>query len=92
MDCQRCGTEVVGDIMVEEESFPLGTIIRMKPTPDRNWIACDSCNILLCHHCCRYPESGYCDECIEGYQLRAYLIECGLIRKEGREEKLRDLD
>lgn len=90
MECERCGNGVVGDLIVEEEHFPLGSIIRIRPTPDRNWIACDSCNILLCHNCCRYPESGYCDQCIETYQLQDYLVGCGLIP--GRREDYFDPD
>lgn len=92
MQCERCATELEGEIVLEEEAFPLGIVIRMRPTPDRNWINCDSCNALLCCDCCRYPESGYCDQCIKTYQLRPYLIEVGLIRDEDNEGGAAELD
>ncbi len=83
MKCQLCGKDVMGDVFVSEDEVNGTCIIRMESSPDRDWIACDSCNTLVCHDCCQYPESGYCNACIAQYKLRGYLIEEGLIKEEG---------
>lgn len=84
MSCQLCGREVTGRIDVCESTLSDDTpVISMDSTPDRDWIICDSCNTFVCHNCCRYPLSGYCDTCIDKYNLTDYLAEVGLIpRKE----------
>lgn len=74
MNCEICGREVHGDIQVVEGRLPNGArMVRMISTPDRDWIACDSCNKLVCHHCCEHPKTGYCDSCIDKYNLLAEL-------------------
>lgn len=83
MNCERCGKEVKGDLLVRSGETPSGEfVIAMISTPDRDWICCDGCNVLLCRDCCQYPESGYCDSCIERYNLYDYLVENGLISPE----------
>jgi len=82
MRCQLCGREVTGRIDVHAFALRDGTpVISMDSTPDRDWICCDSCNAILCHNCCKYPQSGYCDGCIEKYNLHDYLVEVGLIER-----------
>ena len=81
MRCSICSVEVQGDIFVSEDEVNGTCIIRMEATPNRDWIACDACNALVCNCCCTYPESGYCDGCIAKYRLRTYLMEEGLIRE-----------
>jgi hypothetical protein len=82
--CELCGREVTGRIEVSSGEFPNGVgVIVLTSTPDRDWIACDACNMVVCHDCCRYPRSGYCDSCIASPALYSYLVEVGLI-KEGQ--------
>jgi hypothetical protein len=81
MRCSICFVEVQGDVFVSEDKMNGTCIIRMEASPDRDWIACDACNALVCNGCCTHPESGYCDGCIAKYRLRTYLMEEGLIRE-----------
>ena len=84
MKCSRCGNELAGHLLVSDGELGDGTpVVRIDSTPDRNWIVCDSCNVLLCHNCCRHPESGYCDACIAKYGLYDYLVSAGSIREKG---------
>lgn len=84
MNCELCGREVQGEIVVGERELTDGTpVITMNSTANRDWICCDSCNALVCHPCCHYPDSGYCDVCIEKYQMYEYLKEVGLIKEKG---------
>jgi hypothetical protein len=84
MNCSRCGNELAGHLLVSDGELGDGTpVVRVDSTPDRNWIVCDSCNVLLCHKCCQYPESGYCDTCITKYDLHDYLVSAGLIHERG---------
>lgn len=70
MECQICYQEVSGEITVSDMTLPGGIgIISLAATPDRDWIACDACGRIVCHSCCRHPETGYCDTCIEKYDL-----------------------
>ena len=81
LSCQACGREVSGEVTVSESLLPGGIrVVRLESTPDRDWICCDGCNALLCHGCCLYPGSGYCDSCIARYRLYGHLVEAGLIR------------
>jgi hypothetical protein len=83
MNCELCGREVHGDILVRNGELPDGTwVVALVSTPDRDWIACDSCNATVCHQCCQYPESGYCNACIKEHNLYAYLVETGLIQQQ----------
>jgi hypothetical protein len=84
----RCGvcneTELEGEIGVFTLSETLDeqvTILSLTGTTRRNYIICDSCNKAVCHNCCEYPRSGYCDSCIANYNLEDYLKEAGLIRE-----------
>ena len=79
MKCSACSVEVTGEIYVSEDEINGTCIIRMEASADRDWIACDSCNVIVCHNCATYPESGYCDGCITKYQLKGYLVDQGLI-------------
>ena len=81
MNCPVCNRILTGDLFVREGVPKDGTpIISIESTPDRNWICCDACNEIRCHNCCQYSESGYCDSCIEKYQLYEYLVQTGLIK------------
>ena len=84
MKCEVCNeTELEGELGVctaSGFSEPLGeevTLIFLKETTRRNHIICDSCNKVVCHNCCEHPRSGYCDSCIEKYNLRGCLVEVG---------------
>jgi hypothetical protein len=37
--------------------------VGMLSIPSRNWICCENCQAMVCHQCCVYPESGYCNAC-----------------------------
>ena len=80
--CPVCEeTELEGDLGVEESELSSGEFfIAIMETAPRNWICCDSCNRIVCHNCCTQPKSGYCDRCIEQYQLHDLIrdIEEGL--------------
>jgi len=88
-NCEQCGRKLRGSLIQYDGKLTDGTPVTViDATPDRDWIVCDSCNILLCHNCCRHPESGYCDSCIEKYDLQDYLRETGLVQDGGRCECL----
>ena len=47
MTCELCGREVVGEIIVRNGELADGTpVVSLEETPDRDWICCDSCNLL----------------------------------------------
>lgn len=82
MKCEVCNeTELEGELAVfattvfsealDEES----TLISLMGTARRNHIICDSCNKAVCHNCCSHAKSGYCDACIERYNLLDYVKE-----------------
>ena len=61
--CDECKAELYGELGVKSEvirGIPVVTISEITP---RNWILCDSCNALLCHNCCLFPKTGYCNNC-----------------------------
>lgn len=88
MNCEKCKREVRGDIEVSSGILPNGVgVVLMTSTPDRNWICCDKCAVIVCHDCSTHPESGYCDSCITSNNLYSYLIDCGLIKESGNEER-----
>ena len=76
MKCELCNeTELEGELEVFttsafSEAFDEEVaIISVMETARRNHIICDSCNKAVCHNCCSYAKSGYCDTCIERYNL-----------------------
>ena len=80
MECQVCYNEVQGGMIECEVKVTLDMIaLYREPTADCNWIECDGCGLVVCFHCCRYPESNFCDQCIARYNLTAELIELGLM-------------
>ena len=80
-NCEICRREVSGELVVRNGELENGTpVISVEATPDRDWICCDSCNVVVCNQCCKHPESGYCDSCIEKYNLYDDLVESGLIQ------------
>jgi hypothetical protein len=88
MNCTICTREVDGDIEVSSGTLPNGVgVVLMTSTPDRDWIRCDACAVIICHDCCLHPESGYCDSCIASDELYNYLINCGLIKEGGNERR-----
>src|SRR5215470_4189593 len=82
MECEVCFNEVSGNVDIIEYDLGDGIhVLDMAPSPNRNWITCDACNKVVCFACCRYPQSGYCDTCIEHYGLYDLLLAEGLIRQ-----------
>ena len=82
MKCEVCQeTELEGTLLVKTRQAGGATLIAILESSPRNWICCDSCNKVICHICCQYPKSGYCDRCIDRYNLYAYLVEVGRIRE-----------
>jgi len=91
MNCSICKREVHGDIEVSSGLLPNGVgVVLMTSTPDRDWICCDRCAVIVCRDCCKHPESGYCDSCIASPGLYSYLIDCGLIKEVGSDSRTRD--
>lgn len=54
-------TGVIEIVNTETDGIPT---ILMRETPDRNWIQCDVCNLVVCKACCQNPKSGYCNCCL----------------------------
>jgi hypothetical protein len=77
--CELCGREVHGELGVFDFETERAFVISIEETSPRDWILCDSCNTLVCHDCCRYPASGYCDACLSQYHLFERLVAMGLI-------------
>lgn len=73
--CEVCGKELYGDLGVSDIQTPYGWAILIGETSPRNWICCDSCNAVVCHDCCEYPYSGYCNNCVKRYDLYDYIKE-----------------
>jgi hypothetical protein len=76
MKCEVCNeTELEGELAVfatsafSETLSEEATIISLTETTQRNYIICDSCNRAVCHNCCSHAKSGYCDLCIQKYNL-----------------------
>jgi len=76
MKCEVCNeTELEGELGVftasafSESLDEEITFIFLKETTRRNYIVCDSCNKTVCHNCLLHPKSGYCDICIDQYNL-----------------------
>jgi hypothetical protein len=86
MKCEICNeTELEGELAIlttsafsetRDEEMPL---ISLRETARRNYIVCDSCNKAVCHNCCSHARGGYCDSCIETYNLGYNLKESGLM-------------
>jgi hypothetical protein len=83
--CHLCRKELHGDLGVFEEEIGEVLIIIIRETSPRNWIQCDSCNTVVCHDCCSYPQAGYCNTCIETYHLLPTLEEI-IYGKEERDD------
>lgn len=88
MKCEVCNeTELEGELGVfttsalSETLDEEITLIFLRESTRRNHIVCDGCNKAVCRNCCENSRSGYCDSCIEKYNLREYLVEVGLIEK-----------
>lgn len=63
-NCPGCGRALIGAIeVVETEMFGIPTIL-LEETPDRNWIECDACSLVVCKGCCQNPKSGFCNRCL----------------------------
>ncbi len=46
-----------------------GFAIAIVATPDRDFIVCDACNVVVHFKCSRHPKTGYCDRCFDKYDL-----------------------
>ena len=67
--CELCEKEVHGELGVLDFDFGDTSLVIIEEISKRDWLICDSCNILVCHACCTRPETGYCDACIGRYKL-----------------------
>lgn len=82
MHCEICGREVHGELGVSDAELEDGTwAVFVFEVSKRDHIICDSCNKVVCHDCCQCPKSGYCNLCIERYNLIPYLKESGVIEE-----------
>jgi hypothetical protein len=82
MKCEVCNeTELEGELGVfaasafSEALNEEVTIISFMEVARRNHIVCDSCNRAVCHNCCSHAKSGFCDRCIEKYNLHDFVSE-----------------
>lgn len=82
MKCEVCNeTELEGELGVftasafSEALNEEVTILSLMEVARRNHIVCDSCNRAVCHSCCSHAKSGYCDTCIERYNLHDHVNE-----------------
>lgn len=80
MKCEVCNeTELEGELGVlttsacSEVLSEEVTIISLMEIARRNHIVCDSCNRAVCHNCCSQAKSGFCDHCIEKYNLHSFV-------------------
>lgn len=62
--CEQCGQTLYGELGVVDGTVCGVAVVVIRETSPRNWICCDACARMLCHACCREPESGYCDVCL----------------------------
>lgn len=76
MKCEVCNeTELEGELAIfmtsthSDISDEEATLISLMESARRNHIVCTSCNKAVCHNCCSYAKSGYCDFCIRKYNL-----------------------
>jgi hypothetical protein len=76
MKCEVCNeTELEGDLAVftssafSEASDEEVALLSLWEVARRNYLVCDSCNKAVCHNCCSHAKSGFCDFCIEKYNL-----------------------
>lgn len=66
--CQECRKVLTGAVEVTRTTnFGIPRII-FRETPDRNWIQCDDCNLVVCKSCCIKAYSGFCDNCLQKLQ------------------------
>ena len=77
MECQVCFSELSdegeGMNVSQSNAAGLGKLLATVC----NWIVCNGCGNAVCHACCRYPGSGYCDPCFELYKVDCYPTEGG---------------
>lgn len=62
--CERCGQKLHGQLGVGSRVIGGAAVVVIREISPRNWICCDACAAVICHVCCRKPESGYCDACL----------------------------
>lgn len=82
MKCEVCNeTELEGELGVltastfSETLNEAVTIISLMEVARRNHIVCDSCSKAVCCNCCSHAKSGFCDACIDRYDLLDYVKE-----------------
>jgi len=61
--CSVCMEPVKGGFEVFRYSRLGVPRIEIEPTPDTNFIVCDSCNNVVCYGCSDRPDSGLCNDC-----------------------------
>jgi hypothetical protein len=61
--CSVCTEPVKGGFEVFRYSRLGIPRIELEPTPDTNFIVCDSCSNVVCYDCLDRPDSGICNDC-----------------------------
>ena len=71
MKCEVCHeTELEGDPDgFDEEAEDSALVMAILAPSPRNYLICASCNKAVCKNCCSHAKSGYCDGCIDRYNL-----------------------
>jgi hypothetical protein len=63
--CPKCSKPLEGAVEVIRFTHRGLPLLLLRETPDRNWIRCKGCGKNRCKQCCRYPDSGYCNRCVD---------------------------
>ena len=69
--CPKCGKVLTGAVEITRTVTCGVPRIIFRETPDRNWIQCDGCNLVVCKGCCKRAYTGFCDECLQKLQTAA---------------------
>lgn len=67
--CPQCRRLFVGAIEVRTMKIEGIATVVCEETPDRNWIQCDSCGLVICKSCCLDAGSGFCNTCLKPPQI-----------------------
>jgi hypothetical protein len=69
-NCPNCRKSFVGAIEVLTTTIGGMPTVMVEETPDRNWIQCDLCGLVICKSCCKDAASGFCNACFTKAQTK----------------------
>lgn len=62
-NCPKCKVRLTGVVEITTTTTLGVPSILYRETPDRNWIQCQGCNLIICKACCENYTSGFCNGC-----------------------------